>query len=156
MHYLFCWRHFAIDTMHFVFSVKGLQRSMSFLIWLLVWKWSLSLVWDAAASSSEVLWGLGCGHLLSKWQATTRAHIWPLGFCKPISVCLSFLYKWEKEGKREMGGRGLAHPALENQKDLWSVMYAPLAQLCTDPNLKEQDRSMLVQLLRAFLYIPRF
>lgn len=74
--------------------------------------------------------------LLSKWQAITYAR--PLAFCKPKSVCFFFLYKREKEGKWELGGRRLTHPALENQEGLWNVIYAPLAQLCTDPNLRNK------------------
>lgn len=114
---------------------KLYREARAFLIWLLVWKWSLLLAWGHAKASSELLWG---GHLLSESQVITHKHIQPFGFCKSRSVCLFFLYKWEKEGKGGMGGRRLTHPAVENQKGLWSVIYAPLDQLCTDPNLRNR------------------
>lgn len=124
------------------------------------WNWALSMISQSFTGKLELFWSgclfgndLCCCHgvlpmppqrccevitysLNHKQLLTNTYNLF--GFCKPKSVCLFFLYKWEKEGKGEMGGRRLAHPTVENQKGLWSVICAPLEQLCTDPSLRNR------------------
>lgn len=117
---------------------KLYRQARAFLICLL---WKLSVA--GVGSCQGILTGVVRWSLAVWITSNAHKHIQPFGFCK--SVCLFFLYKWNKEGKGEMGGRRSAHPAVEcHTCSSWSSLHRPKPE--------EQTRSISMYLLGAFLY----